>query len=44
MDFAHTGSLMSPEVPVQRNFSRQHGRAREKIEHLDRAIDQEIAG
>src|ERR1700730_15841372 len=43
MDFAHTGSLMSSEVRVQHNFSRQHGRAREKIEHLDRAIDQEIA-
>jgi hypothetical protein len=26
-----------------RNFSRQHGRAQEKIEHLDQAIDQEIA-
>jgi hypothetical protein len=38
-----TGSLMSPEVPVQRNFSRRHGHAQEKVEHLDRAIDTEIA-
>jgi hypothetical protein len=30
MDFAHTGSLMHLEVPVQRNFSRQHGPGKDR--------------